>query len=144
LGTPFADRLIPDLVAFNGSTDFTVGPPPVVAKGGKSKHHFTTGVDSTLVMSAGRSVESGIGSLRSLAASSVDGAYGDDVKQGAILTLVDAMPAAPTGADVSGASSRPRLGSAKRLGKAGGKSASGGVGAIDAVFAGLGDRLTAA
>src|SRR5262249_19585225 len=46
LGSPIADRLIPDLVSFSGSTDFTVGPaPPVVGTKGKSKHHFSTGID---------------------------------------------------------------------------------------------------
>ena len=143
LGTPFADRLIPDLVAFNGSTDFTVGPPPVVAKGGKAKSHFTTGVDATLTTAASSSVED-IGSVRGLAASSVDVAYADGVRYGAALMLRDVAPTVPTSTPASGASSKARFGSAKRVSKADARPASGGVGAIDAVFAGLGNGLAAA
>jgi hypothetical protein len=138
LGTPFADRLIPDLVAFNGSTDFAVGPPPVVPKSGKAKHHFTTGVDTTLMAAAGSAVGGRFGSLRYLVASSVDLAYADWVKYGVAWTLVAPTPAA------SGASSKARLGSAKRVITADGKPASGCLGAIDDVFAGLGNGLAAA
>jgi hypothetical protein len=69
LGSPIADRLIPDLVAFNGSTDFTVGPPPAVVPHGKSKHHFSIGVDSTIAAGGHTSSVSVTSSLRSLTAS---------------------------------------------------------------------------
>jgi hypothetical protein len=144
LGTPFADRLIPDLVAFSGSTDFTVGPPPVVTKDGKTKPHFTTGVDATLTTAAGSSLDRGIASLRSLAASLVDVAYAENVRYGASLTLVDVAPSASPSAPASGASSGARFGSAKPVNKADVKPASDGIGAIDAVFAGLGDGIAAA
>jgi subtilase family serine protease len=46
LGSPIADRLIPDMVAFNGSTNFTVGLPPIIQQSMKSTHHFSIGVDT--------------------------------------------------------------------------------------------------
>jgi len=45
LGSPIAARLIPDMVAFNGSTNFTVGLPPIDQGTGTSKHHFAIAVD---------------------------------------------------------------------------------------------------
>jgi subtilase family serine protease len=42
LGSPIANQLINDLVAFNGSTDFTVASPPVATK--KSHRHASVGL----------------------------------------------------------------------------------------------------
>jgi subtilase family serine protease len=53
LGSPIADRLIPDMVAFNGSTNFTVGAPPIVQQTGKSTHHFSIAVDAVSAGSSG-------------------------------------------------------------------------------------------
>jgi hypothetical protein len=71
-------------------------------------------------------------------------AYAADVKYGAALELVNAASAAPSAGPVNTASSKARLGSAKRIVKADIKPGSGPVGAIDAVFARLGDGLAVA
>ena len=141
LGSPIADRLIPDLVAFNGSTEFTVGLPPVVANSGKSKHRFAASIDSLARLTPASSLESGLGSLRSVAASSLDIAHVDDAGSDAALALVDVMPVTGddvvlnTGGVVSG---RSRLGSARRSAGASTSLAGGDLSGVDAFFAGLG------
>ncbi len=132
LGSPIADRLIPDMVAFSGSTDFTVGLPPVVTKSGKSNHHLSAGGDDAV----GGSMTSGV-SLRGVVASTLDIAHAEETKYSA------ALPLATAKVEQSWASSKSWQGSANRVAKAA-KPASGKLEHVDAVFAGLGEGCSAA
>lgn len=151
LGSPIADRLIPDLVAFSGSTSFTVGLAPAVSFGKKTKYHFSSGVDAAASVATG-SLDAGTGSARSLVASSIDAAYEEkstlaslDVKRMlAALTLVDSAPPIVDSIPAGRTSSKARLGSTRRDAKVSASSANGELASVDTFFAGLGESLAAA
>jgi subtilase family serine protease len=139
LGSPIADHLIPDMVAFSGSTDFTVGPPPaVLTPPGKSKHHFTTGVD----IAAGPVVSlpsiSLVGSLRGLATSYEANA--------ALVPVAGISATAPILDTVlpKQSSAKSQLKSAKRGGKLTSTLGSNAFSEVDAYFADLGGTAAAA
>jgi subtilase family serine protease len=140
LGSPIADLLIPDMVAFSGSTDFTVGPAPVVATHGKSKHHFSTGVDVATAPTASISLNSDGHGLHRLMASSLDAAYAEEQR----FALVDAVPVVASNGVATRTSSKTRLGSATRERKLSTKPASDVAKSIDAFFDGLGEDIAAA
>jgi hypothetical protein len=133
LGSPIADRLVPDLVAFNGSTDFTVGPPPAVVAHGKSKHHFSIGVDSTIAAVGQTSSVSITSSLRSLTASYASPLVSSDL---APPTAVNAPPMR--------AGSKSRLKSLKRKSEVTPELSSNKFVDVDAYFAKLGGAVAAA
>jgi subtilase family serine protease len=133
LGSPIADRLIPDLVAFNGSTDFTVGLPPAVAPHGKSKHHFSIGVDSTLAAVGHTSSVSVTSSLRSLTTSYAPPLASSDLAQA---TAVNGLPMR--------AGSKSRLKSLKRNSEVIPELPGNEFVDVDAYFAKLGSAVAAA
>jgi subtilase family serine protease len=137
LGSPIADKLIPDLVAFSGSTDFTVEAAPIVASGKKSKHHFTTGVD----VAAG-------GSLASTPSISVTAPLRSlTTSYEASATLVPVAEVGATNLDPvlpKQSSAKSQLKSAKRGGKLTSTLADSGFSDVDAYFADLGGRVAAA
>jgi hypothetical protein len=132
LGSPIADRLIPDLVAFNGSTDFTVGLPPVIPQTGKSKHHISIAVDAEAGAVGFTSPVSATSSVRNLMAS--DASY--------------ALPLAPTNtgpvAAVNGAPARAASKSRLKSDERAAKSAAKDFNEVDAYFAKLGSAVAAA
>jgi hypothetical protein len=143
LGSPIADRLIPDMVAFNGSTDFTVGLPPVAGLGKKSQHHFSPGVDVARVPIASISLSSGGHGLHHLFASSfatADAAYA----QHETFAQVDTVPVVASNGAATPASSKSRLSSARRELKSGDKPVRDVANDIDAFFDGLGEGVAAA
>jgi subtilase family serine protease len=136
LGSPIADLLIPDMVAFSGSTDFTVGLPPAVVAHGKSKHHFTTGVDvaaGPVVSSPSISVTA---QLRSLTTSYA--------ANGRVVSATDAASTNIDAALPKQSSVKSPLRSAKRGSKSTSTLASSGFSDVDAYFADLGGRVAAA
>jgi subtilase family serine protease len=135
LGSPIADKLIPDLVAFTGSTDFTVAGV-VSAKVGNSSNHFTFNVNSVGASLGPLSLVSVTSSVRNLTAS----------YEANILPLVSAV-VAPTNLDTGLAkqsSAKSQLKLAKHGGKLTSKLAGSSFGVVDAYFADLGGRVAAA
>jgi subtilase family serine protease len=136
LGSPIADQLISDLVAFGGSTDFTVGPPPVVVATGNSKHHFSTGVDVSAGPVASTPSISVAASLRHLTASYGSNAALVPVAEVAATKLDPVLP--------NQFSAKSQLKSAKRGGKLTSKLVDSGFGDVDAYFSDLGGTAAAA
>jgi hypothetical protein len=147
LGSPIADKLIPDLVAFNGATDFTIEALPVAAPSKKSNHHFSSGVDAAIVPIASLSLGSRGRGLRSLLASSLDAANADTK----VIALVG-TPLAPVDADFTSTSScasspagtKARTASAMHERKSRTTPATDAAKGVDAFFEGLGEGVTVA
>jgi hypothetical protein len=136
LGSPIADRLIPDMVAFNGSTDFTVGLPPVAAPHGKSKHHFSIGVDAWAASVGDTSSVSVASSVRSLTLPNASPALP--------LPSSNIVPVTAVNRTATQAGSKSRLKSDKRARKLASKLANNDLSDVDAYFAKLGGAVAAA
>ena len=136
LGSPIADRLIPDMVAFNGSTDFTVGLPPAIAPHGKSKHHFSIGVDAGAGSAGYTSSVFVASSVRNLTASNASPVLP--------LSSSDIGPTTAVNGTPTRAASKSRLKSDKRARKEAAKFGGNDLSDVDAYFAKLGSAVAAA
>jgi hypothetical protein len=135
LGSPIADKLVPDLVAFGGSTDFTVADV-VSAKVGKSSNHFTFNVNSVGASLGHESSVSVTSLVRNLTPS--------EMSYSLPLPSWDVAPTAAIIGAPMRMGSESRRKSVKRDSEVATKFASIGLNEVDAYFAKLGGTVAAA
>ncbi len=142
LGSPIANQLIPDMVAFNGSTDFTV-TALVATKAGKSSKHFTINVAPAAAASGLASPGLATTSMRDLLATSLGGVGRDDM-QPALLEAAYALPPTSSMPSTSPTAEKDPQGRTSSKGRRRVGIHGGDLKGIDSYFAGLGSAVAAA